>query len=438
MRPTTRGTLLLLAGIPVSVLPVFAGGQFWVFWLSYLVLVLLLMGADGALAAPRRRITLEIDPPEQLYIGRTGKLGLGLGLPGRSMLVRVDVLVEADELLEPIPKLVVAPDNRGVADFAVPLIARRRGLAAISKIWLRWRGPLGLMQCIRNLPQELEIPVVPDIQSVRSAALKFFGSREFMSGIKLEEYSGDGSEFDRLREFVPGLDHRSIDWKASARHCKLLSREYRAERNHQIIIAIDTGRLMSEPVGGIPKLDHAVNAGLLLSWYSLRAGDRAGLFGFDQGINLYRAPLGGVAAFPGLHLASAQLAYSNEETNFTLSLAQLATRLRQRSLIVLMTDFVDTISARLMEENLQRLSRKHLVLFVALRNPELEAIANERPRTIRNMSRSVVAADILQEREKVLMGLHRYGIQTIDAGPGLISPELLNRYLDIKRREQIA
>jgi uncharacterized protein (DUF58 family) len=294
------------------------------------------------------------------------------------------------------------------------------------------------MQIIRKQVQDHDISVVPDIQSVRSAALKFFGSREFQAGLKLEEYSGDGSEFDRLREFVPGLDHRSIDWKASARHCKLLSREFRAERNHQVVIAIDTGHLMGEAIAGIPKLDHAINAGLLLCWYSLRAGDRAGLFGFDKDINLYREPLGGLAAFPGLHMASSQLMYTTEETNFTLSLAQLSTRLRQRSLVVLMTDFVDTISARLMEENLQRLSRKHLVLFVAMRNPELEAVSFERPGTIRNMARSVVASDILQEREVVLRGLRRYGIQTIDALPDQISPELLNRYLDIKRREQIA
>jgi uncharacterized protein (DUF58 family) len=342
------------------------------------------------------------------------------------------------ELLAALDPVVAPLDATGQTRVVFPLTAHRRGTARLQAVWVRWQGPLGLMQCVRHLPQELDLPVVPDIQSVRSAALKFFGSREFSAGLKLEEYAGDGSEFDRLREFVPGLDHRSIDWKASARHCKLLSREYRAERNHQVVIAVDTGHLMSEPVAGIPKLDHAINAALLLCWYSLRAGDRAGLFGFDRDINLYREPLGGVAAFPGLHLASSQLQYSTEETNFTLSLAQLSTRLRQRSLVVLMTDFVDTISARLMEENLQRLSRKHLVLFVAMRNPELEAVSQAAPDTIRTMARSVVAADILQEREKVLRGLRRFGIQTIDALPHEISPELLNRYLDIKRREQIA
>lgn len=438
MQPTSRGILLLLAGLPFSALPVFFGAQYWVFWLSFLALSLFLMGLDGAMAAPRRRLELKPEAPEQLFIGRKGQLLLGVQLSGRSRPQRLDLLLENHGPLAEIELQKVFPDEKGAAEAVFTLRAYRRGMVHLDCLWLRWRGPLGLMQCVRRRELDLEIAVVPDIQSVRSAALRFFGSREFMSGLKLEEYSGDGSEFDRLREFVPGLDHRSIDWKASARHCKLLSREFRAERNHQIVIAVDSGRLMGESVQGIPKLDHAINAGLLLAWYSLRAGDRVGLFGFDKSSNLYREPLGGVAAFPGLHLASAQLKYSSEETNFTLSLAQLSTRLRQRSLIVLMTDFVDTISARLMEENLQRLSRKHLVLFVALRNPEIDNIALENPCTVRNMARSVAAADRLQEREIVLRGLRRFGIQTIDAEPADISPELLNTYLEIKRREQIA
>ncbi len=438
MKPTGRSTLVMILGLPLAALPALTDGRLWLLWFSYLALALLLMGVDSALAQPRRRIGLDIRMPDQLFIGRDGTLDLDITLSGRQWPRRMEVLLETGPLLLPpeMQTLDLEPGQPVQARF--PLRARRRGTADIRDLWLRWHGPLGLIQCVRRVPQEAELPVVPDIQSVRRAALAFFGSKEFLSGMKREDYSGDGSEFDRLREFVPGLDNRSIDWKASARHCKLLSREFRAERNHQVVIAIDTGHLMRETIGGIPKLDHAINAGLLLCWYSLHAGDRAGLLGFDKDITLFREPRGGLGSFPGLHTASARLKYSTEETNFTLSLARLSTRLRQRSLVVLMTDFVDSIGARFMQENLLRLSRKHLVLFVTLRNPELEAAGAERPDTVRSMARSVVAADILQEREKVLRELRRYGIQTIDALPGEVSPELLNRYLEIKRREQIA
>jgi uncharacterized protein (DUF58 family) len=430
--------MVLAGGIPLALLPVLIGGEFWVFWFSFLCLVLVLMGIDGALSRPARKAEITVNIPEQIFIGRPGHMDIQVNLPDKFIPGTLEILVEWDSLLENGKPRTITPDEKGHAALSFELVARRRGMAHISRVWIRWSGPLGLMSQTLVQLQDREVPVVPDIQGVRNSALRFFGSREHLAGIKLEHYAGDGSEFDRLREFVPGLDNRTIDWKASARHWKLLSREFIAERNHQIIIAIDTGRLMGEPVGGIPKLDHAINAGLLLSWYSLRTGDRVGLVGFDKHINLYREPVRGVGSFPGLHTSTSQLTYSPEETNFTLSFAQLASRLRRRTLIVLLTDFVDTISARLMEENLQRLSRRHLVLFVSVRNPDLQAIVTKRPDTIGAMARSVVASDILQDREIVLSGLRRYGIQTIDAPPEGISPELLNRYLDIKRREQIA
>lgn len=438
MRPTSRSLLVMVGGLPLALSAVFGGGRFWVLWLVYLCMCLVLIGLDIALAGVRRKPRITMTIPSPLYIGRPGIMRVDLALPGQPVPARIEVLQELDALLHTSVLETVSLDDQGQAVAEITLTARRRGETTLGNLWLRWTGPLGLVVREHCEPVGQVVPVVPDIQTVRSAALRFFGSQEFLSGSKLEQYSGDGSEFDRLREFVPGLDHRSIDWKSSARHCKLLSREFRAERNHQVVIAVDTGHLMAETIGGVPKLDHAINTGLLLSYYCLRTGDRVGLFGFDKKVNLYREPVGGVAAFAGLHMASSQLAYSAEETNFTLGLAQLSTFLKQRSLIVLITDFVDTISARLMEENLRRLSRRHLVVFVALRNPEVAQIVGERPDTIRNMARSVVAADILQEREVVLAGLQRYGIQTLDAAPSEVSPELLNRYLDIKRREQIA
>jgi uncharacterized protein (DUF58 family) len=102
---------------------------------------------------------------------------------------------------------------------------------------------------------------------VPNLGLRMFSDHSFMTGLKVERFLGDGSEFEALREFVPGLDHRAIDWKASARHRKLLCQEFRAERNHQVVLAVDGGQLMAEPVGGVPKLDHAINAAILLGWF---------------------------------------------------------------------------------------------------------------------------------------------------------------------------
>jgi uncharacterized protein (DUF58 family) len=281
------------------------------------------------------------------------------------------------------------------------------------------------------------VDVVPNTRAVKAAALRYFSSREFLAGLKVERYLGDGSEFDALREYVPGMDHRAIDWKSSARHRKLLCTEFRAERNHQVVFAVDTGHLMSEPVGGVPKVDHAINAALLLAYVALRTGDRVGLYGFDEKVRGYSEPQGGAGGFLRLQAASADLEYTTSETNFTLGLAELSLRLRRRSLVVLLTDFVDTVTAELMLENLDRLARRHLVVFVTLRDPGLDAVAAAPPRSSADLYRAVVAHDLVREREVVLRRLRRMGVASIDSAPALVSTQLVNRYLEIKRREMI-
>jgi uncharacterized protein (DUF58 family) len=279
--------------------------------------------------------------------------------------------------------------------------------------------------------------VVPNIRPVKAVALRFLNDREFRAGLKIERYKGDGTEFDSLREHAPGDDHRSIDWKASARHKKLVARQFRAERNHQVVIAIDTGRLMCEPLAGIPKVDHAVNAALLLAYVSLRAGDRVGLATFDAKPGLYVEPKGGLRGFEVLRQMAGQVDYSESETNFTLGLTSIGQRLSRRSLIVVLTDFVDTISAELMVENLDRLSRRHVVIFVALQDPGLATTAAAAPDGLAALNRAVVAGGLLRDREVVLRRLRRLGVLPIDAEPRAVTTRLINTYLDVKRRERV-
>jgi uncharacterized protein (DUF58 family) len=236
---------------------------------------------------------------------------------------------------------------------------------------------------------------------------------------------------------VPGLDHRAIDWKASAHHVKLIAREYRSERNHQVIIAFDTGHLMAERLEGVPRLDHGINAGLLLTWAALKTGDRVGLFGFDEEVRLYSEPRGGMPSFAALQRQSAGLDYSTGETNFTLGLMSLSRRLKRRTLVVIFTDFVDTVTAELMVENLTRLATRHLVLCITLTDPDLRTAAEEAPVNAESLSRAVVAADLVREREVVLMRLRRLGIHCIDVAAASVNSELINRYLEIKRRELV-
>ena len=433
--PTPRAVALAAALFPLALLPALVHPRLVGAWLVAAALVAAALGLDAILSLPPARLAVEVSSPESLAVGERGAAVLSLRAPRAVRDLEVVVDLHANLAPQPPQALRLAPGTEARAE--VTLLARRRGRVTLDEAWFRWSGPLGLARRRRRVPLGRTVSVVPNLKPVRAAALRFFGSREITSGVQVERFVGDGSEFEALVEYVPGLDHRAISWKASARHRKLLCQEFHAERNHQVVLALDTGHLMSEPLLGVPRLDHAITSALLLAYVSLRLGDRVGLYGFDAVGRAWAEPQGGLGSFPRLKALSAQLDYSTAETNFTLGLTDLSMRLRRRSLVVVFTEFVDTVTAELMIENLSRLARRQLVLFVALRDPALDGAALARPRRLGDVYRSVVASDFVRERERVIARLRRFGVQCVDAAPAQVSARLVNRYLDIKRREMV-
>lgn len=428
--------LLFALGIPVALVPSLVDPRLWTLWLAFVVCAVAALVVDALLGLPRRRLVIEAVAPDTLYIGDHDPLHLRLSAPDWQRPQRVHVLAELGERLHPAPPIdFLIPVGESLRT-ALELVPSRRGEGELHALWLRWDGPLGLIRRATRHPLDLVVSIVPDIRAVRTAALSM-SDRDPLAGLKADRFLGAGSEFESLAEYRQGQDHRAIDWKHSARHRKLLVRQYRAERNHQVILAFDTGRLMGEPLDGVPKLDAAINNGLLLSLYSLRAGDRVGIFAFDEQVRLLVKPTAGVQTIHRLQRHAAALEYSPHETNFTLAMSHLGRQLKRRSLIVVLTDFVDTVTAELMLDNLTRLARRHVLIFVSMRDPSTAELAARRPEEVLDVHHAVVAYDLLLEREKVIRRLRRLGIFCIDAPPRAIGPELLNRYLEIKRRELI-
>jgi uncharacterized protein (DUF58 family) len=435
MRPTRFAIAVAAGGLLIALLPAAVDPRLWPLWPVSLVSFLLLLAADAALAPRSAGMSVAAEVPASLAIGERGEARLTVRMPSARP-VPVRVALDLSDRLVPQPARQALASRRGTA-LAFPLVPTRRGPVAVERAWLHAAGPFGLMA--RTVAVELgrELLVVPDLGPVRRAALRFADDRSFRAGLQIERYAGDGSELESLREHVPGDDPRAIDWKASARHNKLVSRQFQAERNHQVILALDTGRLMGEPLAGIPKLDHAVTAALYLSYISLRAGDRVGWITFDARVGAFIPPLAGVRGFGVLAQRAARIDAAGVETNFTLGLSELAQRLTRRSLVVVLTDFVDTVTAELMVASLDRLARRHAVVFVALQDPGLAATAEGYPADLLALNRSVVAGALLRDREVVLRRLRRQGIEPIDAPPAAVTPRLINLYLDLKRRERI-
>ncbi len=436
IRPT-RFALLWVAGLlPVSTLPAIIAPSLWTHWLVATSGLLILIGVDALLTLPSHRLTIEVTTPGSLYVGASDDATLRFTVPPGSR-VRIEGLLELGERLEPVAPMNLTVTGAESATQEIALRPTRRGEAEIRSLWLRLSGPLGLTARVRKVVLDRRIAILPNIRAVRQEALRFFTRRQFLLGQKVQRYVGEGSEFESLKEYQPGHDPRGLDWRATAKHRKLLVREYQAERNHPVVVAIDSGHLMREPLDGIAKLDHAINAALLLSYVALKSGDRVGLLNFDERVHDFVLPRRGVSSFARLQERCARIEYSDRETNFTLSVAQIVQKIRRRSLVVVFTDFVDSVTAELMLDNLGRIGSRHLLLFVGLRDPGLEEVRDELPKDSLTLQRAVVAGQLLRERNAVFLELRRRGIQCLDRTPEQISPALVRRYLMIRSREMV-
>jgi uncharacterized protein (DUF58 family) len=433
IRPTGRMVVIFVAGIPLALFVVIYDPAFWPLSFNYAVLVILAGLTDLMLAPLPRALAVRIVTPDRLSIGERGAITVNLRAPGYRRMVRIELIAEQGGEVEPAEIVRGEVPAGQESQIALPVVPTRRGRIEVDRVWMRWRGPLGLVQLTRQDGVERGIDVVPNVRGVHGTALQFF-VQEAIYGIKAQHQKGEGAEFEALREYMPGLDSRFIDWKHSARHRKLLCKEFRTERNHQVIMAFDTGYLMLEPVDGLTRLDHAINAALVLAWVSLQGGDLVGTYGFDAKVRQYVGPQRGISSFLRIQRATAELDYQHQETNFTLGLAELNARLKRRALVILFTDFVDTITAELLIESMQRVANRHLVVFVTQRGSILQRAVDAAPNQFVDVAKAVIAQDFLRDRSIVFERLQRLGIHCLDVPSRGLSVALINRYLLIKQR----
>jgi uncharacterized protein (DUF58 family) len=433
IRPTRRALLIFACGIPLALIAMASDQALWPLGIYFSLLIILAILADAALTLPSRSLLLEVAAPDRLYIGEIGTVTVRIAPLRYPRSMRIEMLLEQrGDAERPVLSHIDFHQQEG-GQAALAVVPLRRGIVSIDRLWLRWRGPLGLAQISKIAEIGRQINVVPNIRGVQRAELRFF-PHDALLGEKLQQQKGEGTEFEALREYRPGLDIRFIDWKHSARHRKLLCKEFRTERNHPVVLAFDTGHLMIDPLGPIPRLDHAINAALRLAWLSLRSGDLVGVFGFDARIRHYTTPMRGTQHFPRVQRATAQLAYHTQETNFTLGLAELNARLKRRALVILFTDFVDTTTAELLVESMHRIANRHVAVFVTFRDGYLREAADRVPDSFDDAATSVIAQDFLHDRSIVLERLSRIGVHCLDVPSAALPVALINRYLEIKQR----
>ncbi|HXD89308.1 MAG TPA: DUF58 domain-containing protein [Urbifossiella sp.] len=323
---------------------------------------------------------------------------------------------------------VVPPFGETRWEYAVT--SRLRGRFAWGPIYLRYWSLLGLWERCALAEAPSETRVYPNLNLLERYHLLARSDRLSALGIRRVRFRGGSTEFESLREYSFGDDVRQLDWKATARRGRLTVRLREAERNQTVLLVLDCGRLMNATENGVSKLDHAVNAALLLAHVALARGDRVGLCTFSGKVQAWLVPRGNTAQNRLIGDSLFDLAGDFTESDHGRCLRFVAARHPKRSLLVVLTDFVDATTAADMVAHLQLAARRHVVLFAALKDTFLEQAAALKPQTDREGFRKAAAIELLRERREVLERIRRAGGHAIDAAPGDIAPPIINGYLE--------
>ncbi|HSJ77566.1 MAG TPA: DUF58 domain-containing protein, partial [Erythrobacter sp.] len=304
--PTERAAWLVAGLAPVALVIAATAPGAWVIAPVLAGVLLVLIAGDALLSG--RNAGWDINAPPDVEVGQPASLAVTARFAGGRQR-KVAAALACDPRLAPGGRITVdlspRPDE---ADWrgTTMLTADRRGTADVPRAWLRWEGPLGLGARQVSYPLEQAVRIWPDLSPVRSPDLQTF-LRNAQLGLIARRIRGEGTQFEALSEYEPGMDRRRIDWKASARHTRLFARENESERNNQIVFAFDCGQAMCEPVDGLPRIDRAVTAALTCAYVVLKGGDKCALFGFAQAPQIMTPFIGDARGFHRLQRAAAGL-----------------------------------------------------------------------------------------------------------------------------------
>jgi uncharacterized protein (DUF58 family) len=442
--------LLLLALIPLA-----ASAAYPDLLIPALVVVAvaaLAVFADARRAPGRDRLTAVREHAEILSAGRPNPVTVHIGVrPAAAPRWRRGARAGA-EMLRPLrplpaevrdehpPRLRAAGAARRLlipGSFAYTVTPAGRGEARFGATAIRCPGPWRLGTRQASLGDGETVRVDADLTAIRVYEALARRGQLAELGVRAQRRGGEGTEFERIREAVPDDPQRFINWKATARTGRLMATELIPERAQPVIVCLDHGRLMGVGAGELTKLDHAINAALLLIHVALATGDRVGLFAFADRVTVTLPARPGRLQMRRFLDAVRPLRAGEVEADYDEALAELSRWQRRRALVVIFTDVLDPDQGQALVRQCARLRRQHLPLVITVRDPALEDSARARPVDAPSTYARAVATRLVADREQTLELLRLSGVETLDADARTLAPRLVNRYLELKRRSRL-
>lgn len=437
MHPTFRGILVILIAAPIMALGTWLPGIETVAW-GYVLLVLIVYLLDWrAAGSVKKRFDVERHHDQKLSLGADNPIQLVLRNHSRFPAI-FRLRDEAPEAFR-IENRVLSGTipGRGEWQGVYHVHPLRRGDYSFGNLTLRWRGPLGLIVRQAKILAGEQVKVYPNLMDVRRYDLLLRRNRLQEMGLRNTRMFGEGTEFERLREYLPDDEFRRINWKATARRGSPVTVEYQTERSQNILAVMDTGRMMQSPVADIAKLDYVVNATLFLSYVATGKGDRLGMMTFADDVKHYLSPRQGRGQFYRMLEVLYAVEAEPVEPNYDKALTYLALKQRRRALIVIFTDLTGGLSLNSLITQVSLLARHSLPLVVTISDPDVFAASHQQPTNSLNVYQRAMATKVLDERQIVLDIMRKRGVMTLDVPANQLSMAVVNRYLELKGKTML-
>jgi uncharacterized protein (DUF58 family) len=430
---TARSIVLLIVGF-VWLIP-----GFWIGGLSYAML-----GWDGLVLLAALLDGRRLPRAEDLTAGREW-----LNTPALDGETEIELTVENQgrtivlcRLVDDLPAALVAePATHRLTAFPrVPASVRYRvqpkdrGDWETGWVYVRYRSPLGLAERWAMAPVTQTVRVYPALRAGEEQQIFLARSRQIELQLRQARQRGMGRDFESLREYHEGDDLRDICWTATARRGSPITRQYQSERSQAVWIVLDCGRLMRSRVAMAAQPDYACSAAVAMAQLALASGDRVGLIAYGQTIQQRLLPGRGAAHMRQMIELLAQVRAEESEADHLRATAMLSRMQHRRSLVLWITDLAETAMRPEVIDGAMQLMRRHLLLFVAMAQPEVNRIAEGRPKNVEQMFLAAAAQEMAERRELLLAQLHEQGALTLDLVPEALTSAVLNRYLAVKER----
>jgi uncharacterized protein (DUF58 family) len=423
---------LLALGAPLWLLAIIVPAG-WLAGVLYCLLLAALTWRDLA-TIPRRsqlsarrqlpsRFALDVEHSIRLILHNRSALRMQASLR--------DELPDTFESVTDLPPVAIPPRGEAQLDFAVrPL---KRGAHAFGNLVLRLQGERGLIQKQISLMVANTAKVYPNFRGADQYQLLAKIDQRDEIVRKPAQIRAAGTDFESLRPYISGEDPRNIDWKATARRGALVSRNKQVEKGQQLAVLLDAGRLMAETIGKYSKLEHALNATVMLSYVAQKRGDALAVASFSNRIESFLPSVRGPSLLAQVLESLYTVQVRSVESDYWQAIAQIMTMLRRRSLLILLTDVLDASASAGLINNLSRAAEKHLVLCVILSEPQLGELAHSIPVTVEESYRKAAACDQLRRRRLALENMRSRGILVLETSPAHLSIHLVKRYLEIRQ-----